>query len=46
MKKYQFIIFIILTFVNTGCSEKFLDLAPISNANIDNYYKTAKHICF
>ena len=32
----------IVIFAFTGCSEKFLDLSPISNANVDNYYKTTK----
>ena len=41
MKKYQFVILIIILIHNMGCSEDFLDLAPISSANVDNYYKTA-----
>ena len=42
MKTYQLIIPFFFIFACMGCSEKFLDLAPISNANVENYYKSTK----
>ena len=34
----------ILVAVAAGCGKKFLDLAPVSNANVDAFYKTSADI--
>ena len=34
-------IYLLLFFMLSACGEDFLDLAPISNANVENFYKTA-----
>lgn len=41
MKTYQFIFISIFISLFTGC-ENFLELSPISNANVQNYYKTSQ----
>jgi starch-binding outer membrane protein, SusD/RagB family len=38
--KTKIFIFSLLTLLSFGCKESFLDLAPISNSNANNFYKT------
>ena len=41
MKKiYSIIVVGLISFMATGCKKSFLDLAPISNSNASNFYKT------
>ncbi len=41
---YQFSLSFLLLIVVVGCKDDFLDLAPVSNANVENFYKTAEDI--
>src|SRR5262245_19621046 len=38
MKKYIYIL--IALFAMTGCKKSFLELAPVSNSNANNFFKT------
>jgi hypothetical protein len=44
MKISKFYQIILILLVASGCSKKFLDLSPISNANVNNFYKTQADI--
>jgi starch-binding outer membrane protein, SusD/RagB family len=41
---YKNTIIVLILVIATGCKKSFLDLAPISNANVNDFYKTAADI--
>ena len=40
MKKHTYIVWVIFLLLSSSCSDKFLDMAPISSMNEDNFFKT------
>lgn len=39
MKKFKLIIILFITFLTISCSESFLELPPISNSNVQSFYR-------
>ncbi|GAB4022021.1 RagB/SusD family nutrient uptake outer membrane protein [Spirosoma koreense] len=44
MKRYTPVLSLLISLTISSCSQKFLDLNPISNATTDNFYKTGDDI--
>jgi hypothetical protein len=44
MKFIKFYKILVILVLASGCTKKFLDLSPLSNANVNNFYKTQADI--
>ena len=42
--KFKIFIIVVINLILFGCSEDFLNLAPLSNVNKENFYKTSEDI--